>query len=62
VRTAPVQTPEPVDLLQLRARGGCASPAQAEADVLAHVQVREQRVVLEQIGHVALLRQIDAGG
>jgi len=31
--------------------------AQAEADVLPHVQVRKQRVVLEQVGHLAPLRR-----
>ena len=38
-----------------RGRGaGCASRAQAERDVLAHAQVREQRVVLEQVAEAAL--------
>src|SRR5450830_13930 len=53
-----------LDLLQLFARARVEpAAAQAEAHVLAHRQVREQRVILEQVSHVALLRrQIDAGG
>ncbi len=46
------------------ARARVEQPApQAEGDVLAHVEVREQRVVLEQVGHLAALRwQVDARG
>src|SRR5450830_382969 len=39
------------------------APAQAKTHVLAHRQMREQGVILEQVSHIALLRrQVDAGG
>ena len=58
-----VQRLQPLVHLGLARTRARIAPAalQAEADVLAHRQMREQRVVLEHITHVALLRrQVDA--